>query len=143
MRNHLPKSRVLAALLLAMGVLVAIGPAQAAPSGWLDPSFGHAGIVTTHIGDYGGQYATGANSLAIQADGKIVAAGSALHFTTADFALARYRRDGSLDPRFGERGIVTTDFGPDPADPSSAQGVALQPDGKIVVAGFGWNGKSY
>jgi uncharacterized delta-60 repeat protein len=68
--------------------------------------------------------------VAIQPNHKIVAAG----FTGAgdDFALARYNLDGSLDTSFDGDGKVTTDFG----GLDGALGVAIQPDRKIVAAGF-------
>ena len=82
--------------------------------------------------------------MAIQGDGKIVAVGFAGATTaTRDFALARYNTDGSLDASFSGDGRETTDF----ADADEANGVALQPDGKIVAVGvaggvdsFGSNG---
>src|SRR5205823_5199649 len=51
-----------------------------------------------------------------------------------DFAVARYNADGSLDTTFGSGGTVTTNFGPG-ATYDDADGVAIQSDGKIVVAG--------
>jgi uncharacterized delta-60 repeat protein len=71
--------------------------------------------------------------VAIQPDGKIVAAGDA-GFRTGNsrFALARYDADGTLDPSFGNGGKVTTNWtsGNDPVS-----SLVLQSDGKIVVAG--------
>src|SRR5439155_13054341 len=61
-------------------------------------------------------------------DGKIVAAGVAGGFV----ALARYNADGSLDPTFGTGGVVFFGSGAFPGL-HGAEGVALQPDGKIVV----------
>jgi uncharacterized delta-60 repeat protein len=49
-----------------------------------------------------------------------------------DFALIRYRPDGSLDPGFGQGGKVTTDI----EGNDVAEGLALQPDGRILVAGY-------
>jgi len=100
--------------------------AQAAP-GDLDPSFSADGRVTTDLagGDDRGF------GVAIQADGKIVVAGSS--GSPRDFALARYNPDGSLDTSFDVDGRVTTDFGGD----DSGAAVAIQSDGKIVVAGTG------
>jgi uncharacterized delta-60 repeat protein len=66
--------------------------------------------------------------LAVQPDGKIVAAGLA---TSNSFGLARYLPDGSLDPTFSGDGKLTDAFG----GKAEATSVALQPDGKIVVAG--------
>ena len=73
------------------------------------------------------------SSVAIQSDGKIVAAGG----TIDDFLVARYDSVGNPDPSFHDDGVYadvgvrTTDFG----GADSAGGVALQPDGKIVAAG--------
>jgi uncharacterized delta-60 repeat protein len=98
--------------------------------GSLDTSFGVDGKVTTDFG--GGVVGGGASAVAIQPNGKIVAAG----WTGAvdDFALARYNLDGSLDTSFGGDGKVTTDFG---GAFEAANELAIQPDGKIVAAGFG------
>jgi uncharacterized delta-60 repeat protein len=75
------------------------------------------------------------NSLAIQADGKIVAAGST-DSGTGDFALERFNPDGSIDATFGNAGQVSTDF---PGGGEQAFGVALQADGKIVAVGTSSN----
>jgi uncharacterized delta-60 repeat protein len=100
------------------------------PSGGLDPTFGGDGRVLT---GFAGQ--ADASGVAIQADGKIVAAGTTLSFTGGrgqrKFALARYNPSGALDPTFGGDGRVTTGF----ADVALGNGVAIQADGKIVVAG--------
>jgi uncharacterized delta-60 repeat protein len=97
--------------------------------GSLDPSFGAGGRVTTDFGG-GADAVTRALAVAIQPDGKIVAAGIA--GVVARFALARYNRNGSLDTTFGSSGKVTTTFG---SDASFANAVAIQSDGKIVAAG--------
>ncbi len=100
-------------------------------SGALDPTFDGDGKVTT---DFGGR-SDGADDVAIQTDGKLVAAGSG--FTPVvrplDFALARYNRDGTLDTTFGDGGKVLTTFAPNSID--SATAVVIQSDGKIVAAG--------
>ena len=97
-------------------------PALAA-GGDLDTSFGGNGKVTTSFPD--GAYA---NAVAIQTDGKIVAAGG----TGVEFALARYDANGALDATFGTDGKVTTGF----TNGGSANAVAIQSDGKIVAAGI-------
>jgi len=74
-----------------------------------------------------------ARSVAIQPNGKIVAAGAAIIGGGIDFALARYNSDGTLDASFGSGGIVTTDLA-GPQD--QANSVAIQPNGKIVAAGI-------
>jgi uncharacterized delta-60 repeat protein len=96
--------------------------------GTLDADFDIDGKVTT---DFGSRFEE-ASSVAIQPDGKIVAAGFSGDFLVGDFALARYNRDGSLDTTFDADGKVTTDFG----SFDQALGVAIQPDGRIVAAGF-------
>ncbi len=103
--------------------------------GSLDTTFGNSGIVTTNVGPDDDQ----AYSLALQSDGKIVAAGrKGIFFYPADqrkgnVALARYNSDGSLDATFGNGGVVTTDFGQ--GLESYAIALMIQPDGKIVIAG--------
>ncbi len=90
--------------------------------------FGSGGKVTTDFSGF-----DGAAALALQPDGKVVVAGSSSPFVgNANFALARYNPDGSLDPTFGSGGTVITDFG---GNGDGAAALALQPDGKIVVAG--------
>jgi uncharacterized delta-60 repeat protein len=100
-------------------------------SGALDSTFDGDGKVTT---DFGGR-SDGADDVAVQADGKIVAAGSGFpaQVRPLDFALARYNRDGTLDSTFGDAGKVLTTFEPNSIDGANA--VLIQPDGKIVAAG--------
>ncbi len=97
--------------------------------GSLDTSFDDDGIVITPIGP-GNDYA---HSVALQADGKILVAGSSFNGSNDDFALVRYDEYGSLDPGFGSGGIVTT-----PIRDSDDVGlcVAVQVDNKILVAGY-------
>ena len=118
-------SRILAGILVF--ALLIVPSIALAAVGDLDPSFGTGGIVTTAIG--GGHDLVG--SEAIQSDGKIVVAGTSHNGTDNDFAVVRYNTDGSLDTSFDTDGKVTTDFGGN--DNGSA--VAIQTDGKIVVAG--------
>ena len=98
----------------------------------LDPTFGSGGIVTTNFPTAG---IDEGRAVALQADGKIVAAGSAYTgaATGSDFALARYNSDGSLDATFGAEGLVTTDVG---GSQEVARSVAVQGDGQIVIAGW-------
>jgi uncharacterized delta-60 repeat protein len=104
-------------------------------AGALDPTFGSgAGLVLTDFGLGDDE----ARAVAIQPDGKIVVAGiSRPPGGDPDIAVSRYNADGSLDTAFGTGGRVTVDFGP---YPSVANAVAIQADGKIVVAGsaLGW-----
>jgi len=98
------------------------------PDGSLDPTFGVGGTVTTLIGAGGS-----APALVLQPDGKLVAAGQCPIGATDDFCLARYNPDGSLDLTFGGSGTVTTDIS---ANDDRARALVLQPDGKLVAAGF-------
>ena len=89
--------------------------------GSLDNSFSSDGIQTTAY-----HYAT---AIAIQSDGKIVAVGEA----GDQFAVARFNTDGSLDKTFSDDGMETIEAG---EVNSSANSVAIQKDGKIVVSGY-------
>ncbi|HEV2124254.1 MAG TPA: delta-60 repeat domain-containing protein, partial [Chloroflexota bacterium] len=95
--------------------------------GELDPEFGTNGKVITDFDVRDVVLAT-----AIQNDGKILAVGWSGGESAADFALARYNPDGSLDTSFGSNGRVITDFD----GGGYAYAAAVQPDGKIVAAGF-------
>ena len=83
--------------------------------------------------DFGGDGNAEGRSVAVQTDGKIVVVGYATAGNTEKFALARYNADGTLDTSFGDSGRVMTSVG---ISGSNATGVALQKDGKIVVAGY-------
>ena len=94
-----------------------------------DTSFGTGGTVTTDIA--GGFAQERARAVAIQPDGKIVVAGeSSLPSGDLAIALVRYNLDGTLDTRFGSGGKLL-----DSGSPGRAFGVAIQSDGRIVVAG--------
>jgi uncharacterized delta-60 repeat protein len=98
--------------------------------GTLDTSFGGDGKVTT---DFTSRLDF-ANSVAVQDDAKIVAAGLARPSgSRAKFALARYNIDGTLDTSFGGDGKVTTGF---TSAADSAQKVVIQGDSKLVAAGI-------
>ena len=103
------------------------------PNGSLDTSFGDGGIVTTTFPE--GSYAF---DVALQADGKIIAAGTVFvdfdpgESSNTDFALARYNPDGTPDATFGNGGQVSTDF---LGLEDDAFSVLIQPDGKIVAVG--------
>ncbi|HZR80257.1 MAG TPA: hypothetical protein VFD92_04090 [Candidatus Binatia bacterium] len=117
------------AALLAVAVgLAHAATALAGPSGTLDPSFGGTGIVTVpvgHLDDF-------AFALALQPDGRIVAAGSSAA-SDDDFLALRLRADGTLDPSFAAGGVRTFDLA---GGFERARAVALDGDGRIVLAGF-------
>lgn len=99
--------------------------------GGLDTTFGTAGKVITAFNN--GNRSDEAQAVAVQADGKILVAGSSDQGATGyDFALSRYNTDGSLDATFGAGGRVVTSFG-NGADKLHA--MLIQPDGKILLAG--------
>jgi uncharacterized delta-60 repeat protein len=115
------------------------------PDGQLDPSFGGDGRVSTPIGSATGDLAA---SMAIQPDGRILVAGFTAPASSTppypwDVALVRYLADGSLDASFGAGGIAVTHL----AEPARGLELALQPDGKALVAavmesngpGTGWD----
>jgi uncharacterized delta-60 repeat protein len=104
--------------------------------GSLDPSFGEGGTVLTTFEPTG---IAGASALVIQADGKIVAGGHTGSGAEADFALARYLPDGELDADFGDGGQVTT---PISAVTDWLLALAVQPDGKLVAAGYSYESLS-
>ena len=101
--------------------------------GGLDVTFNPTGSVPGTVTTGFGLLSTDiANAVAIQKDGKIVVVGFSTVEGTADFAIARYNTDGSLDASFGTGGLVTTDFG----GTDAGNAVAIQKNGKIVVAGI-------
>jgi uncharacterized delta-60 repeat protein len=118
--------------MVAGGFTVFCGPfafalARYNVDGSLDPAFGLEGKITTA---FSGECIL--RAIALQPNGKIVAAGYASCCSFTEFALARYKTDGSLDSTFGTGGKVTTSF----LDGSGeAHGIALQADGKIIAAG--------
>lgn len=124
---------IAAMMLLALILSTNRLPVTRAAAGDLDSAFGTNGKV---VSDLFGQSEV-ANAIALQNDGKIVVAG----YTSipgapqkADFALARYNSDGSLDMTFGNNGKVITDF--DATHRDQANALAIQSDGKIIAAGF-------
>ncbi len=93
-----------------------------------DLSFGVQGVATL---DFGGS-AESINSIAVQTDGRIVAAGkSNINHIEQDFAAARFDSDGSLDRTFANNGKFI--FDRNSAD--IANTVIIQPDGKILIGG--------
>ena len=98
------------------------------PHGSVDAAFGPGGKVTTTIGS-----GSRANALIQQPDSKLVVAGVSIPLTggSSDVLLVRYLPNGQQDATFGAGGVVTTDFGAS----EGATALALQPDGKLVVAG--------
>jgi uncharacterized delta-60 repeat protein len=140
---------VVAGYFLSLG-MSSFEVARYTKNGAPDSSFGNgAGYVTTDFHNIGGVGDANANSVALQPNGKIVAAGDFTNATgNSYFALARYNSDGSLDATFGSgvfldglflrSGETLTDFpigGPTGVSEAGAHAVAIQSDGRIVAAG--------
>jgi uncharacterized delta-60 repeat protein len=115
-------------------VLLLVAPAAQGAPGDLDPTFSGDGRVTTDFSDIA-RIDSRAADVAVLDDGRSVAVGST---RSGDFALARYNADGTLDTSFSNDGRQITDVS---GGMDTAEAVAVQPDGKLVVAGSA-NGSS-
>lgn len=106
-------------------------------NGALDDTFGSDGVTTTFIGTGDAR----ARAVAIQNDGAIVVAGLSVIDSREVLTVARYNgKTGTLDNTFSDDGIVQTPVG---AGWSAAHAVALDADGKILVAGYSQSGPDY
>lgn len=125
-----------ALVLQSEGRVVAVGSGQLPetaslvrllPGGGIDTAFGLAGQVTVSIGTN-----CSARGAVVQADDKIVTAGTVSFGADSDILVMRIHPDGTPDAGFGSNGVVIS-----AASPANdiAQAVALQADGKIIVAG--------
>lgn len=97
--------------------------------GRLDKTFGSGGIVTTAIGTGNDS----ARAIALDRKGRIVLVGLSVNGRDNAFAVARYDSRGRLDSKFGDDGTVVTRLG---SGASDAFAVAVQPDTRIIAAGF-------
>jgi uncharacterized delta-60 repeat protein len=105
-------------------------------NGSLDTTFDGDGKLIVPVGssnDYG-------RSVTVQPDGKILVAGYSTNGTNTDFSLIRLNADGSLDTSFDGDGKLIVPVGSSDDDGFS---VTVQPDGKILVAGYSYNGTGY
>jgi uncharacterized delta-60 repeat protein len=150
-----PNGKVVASGFALRGGKYQFATIRVLENGELDPAFGEAGKVTTPFPDGDAQ----GFALALQPDGSVVVAGGAVvaakptplaRFPLAGersddprgaFALVRYLPDGRLDPGFGMEGEVSTRF--DEGSAAGASSVIVQPDGKVVAAGFRHDGKKF
>ena len=109
-------------------------------NGGLDTTFTGDGKLITNLGGLDVAY-----NVVVQPNGKIVVSGEVCNSPATiggcDVAVVRYNPGGGLDTTFSGDGKVLTDFGNN--DNGSIGGLALQTDGKIVVAGYMWNGTNY
>jgi uncharacterized delta-60 repeat protein len=88
--------------------------------------------VVTDFGSRGYSFAT---AIAVQRDGKLVVAGGGRISAVDEFAVGRYTARGRLDPTFGRGGETLTGFGSARGFSAWANSLAIQPDGKAIVAG--------
>jgi uncharacterized delta-60 repeat protein len=115
----------------ASGLAYDFALARFNPNGTPDLTFNATGKVLT---DFSGSGSVDRlQALAIQSDGKIVAAGDSFANGPSSFAVARYTTTGTLDGEFNGTGKVLTTF---TSGNATAQAVTLQPDGRIVAAGW-------
>ncbi len=98
------------------------------PGGELDETFGDGGKVVASFPEG----SSTAQAVAIDEQGRIVAAGTVFTLDGTQFALVRWSPDGSLDPSLGDSGMLQTSF---PEGQSSARSVAIDSTGRIIVAG--------
>lgn len=138
-------SMALGVALQTDGKIIAVGRTENGPwtsnfalvryniDGTLDSTFGTVGKIITSLGSSDDV----ANAVAIQNDGKIIAAGYSDNGTDYNFALVRYKSNGELDTTFGTNGKIITSVS---GSYDEAYSIALQPNGKIVVAGSASNG---
>jgi uncharacterized delta-60 repeat protein len=131
-RSNRRSARALLTLALAGAVVVTAPGAAVAAPGDFDPSFGTAGVATAPAS--ASLPATGANSLAIDPSGRIVAAGSTYDTATSQyvFTVHRFLPTGAIDAGFGTNGLaivpITSGW-----TINQVTGVGIQPDGRIVV----------
>jgi uncharacterized delta-60 repeat protein len=120
----------IAGLALLSSTLLFVGAASGASPGALDLSFGLRGTAAFTTGTA----SEGSRAVAIQPDGKVVLAGSTCTTVPCNinFVVLRFNTDGTLDNGFGTNGVVITDFS---SEQEQAQAIAIQADGKIIVAG--------
>ena len=113
-----------------------------AQDGSLDNTFNSDGLQTSAVGTFDDV----AYAMAIKEDAlnpnnnaarKIIIAGQTYNGNKYEFLVMQYNDDGSLDNTFGVNGIVATSLG---NYDDKARAIAIQPDGKIVVAGYSFDG---
>ncbi|MEZ5729489.1 MAG: hypothetical protein R3E48_16755 [Burkholderiaceae bacterium] len=102
------------------------------------PTFGvQPGASIEHLAD-GGQSSV-ANDVVVLADGSSITAGYGRYNGADAWVIAKFRPDGGLDSSFGTNGSVILEFG---AGSDRADAILEQPDGKLVVGGYTYNGSN-
>ena len=112
----------------------AFGLVRFTTAGALDTTFGTGGSVTTKVGLTTSNDAV--NSLAIEADGKILVGGYSNSGSTNDFTVLRFTTAGALDASFASSGILKTVVG---MGDSEVKSLAVLPDGSFVAAGYAFD----
>lgn len=122
MKNYLPLAFLLIPFITAAQV------------GFIDSTFGSNGIVFPSDGLFKGRMES-YDAMTLQPDGKILLAGVAWNSEPpySDVAVMRLRANGQCDPFFGDGGLVRSDVD---NGFQTGRGIALQPDGKILVGGY-------
>lgn len=101
------------------------------PDGALDPGFAQSGWTSAFASTSG----SGAGTIALEPDGRIVVAGDVAAPEEASLALARYLPDGRLDPSFGEGGLLRTATVSGEFAGAGARSLGVLPGGDILLAG--------
>ena len=147
--NSVGDDRGAAVVIQPDGKIIVVGYAQASgvgnddfaiarltSSGNMDSKFGTKGKKTIAF-DLGGARTDRASAVALQADGKILIAGSATSATgDGDFAIVRLKSSGSLDKSFSNDSRRTVAFNLGANNEDQASGIVIQSDGKILLGGF-------
>ncbi len=106
------------------------------PTGAIDSTWGNAGTLLTAVGSS----VAHAYAMTVQPDGKVLLAGDCLNGTTSNFCSVRYTSTGVLDTTWGTTGKLITSVSSSSSATSAARAMAVQPDGKVLLAGDCWNG---
>jgi uncharacterized delta-60 repeat protein len=126
-----PGDKVLVGGYATVGTTDQLFVARLLSDGTPDNTFGTGGITTFNVGDATGNDRS--NAIALQPDGSAVIVGTAdVNLNSQESAAARVTSGGSLDPGFGSGGVTLLSPG---TNKSAASAVALQPNGKLLVAG--------
>lgn len=123
-----PDAKILMAGTAKSGAYSNFALARINATGKLDSTFDADGVAIQSLGNLNSRI----YAIALQSDGKIIAVGSINSGANQDIALARFNSNGTLDLSFGDQGKIIDHIG---NHEDVAYAVALQPDGKILVAG--------
>jgi len=134
MKNSLSRAAIVVAFSCAL--LTPCAFAVVGQPGSLDTTWSGTGKVMTAIGTSDDIAA----SMTLQPDGRVLLAGNCYNGTNFDFCAARYLANGSLDTTWNGTGKVITAIG---IGDDYARAMTLQPDGKVLLAGYCWNGTNY